>query len=413
LIRLVLAYLRDRPLTAALNIALLAISVAMLVLLLQFARQAEDSFLDNAGGVDLVVGAKGSPLQLVLSAVYHLDEPTGNIPSEALASLRGNPAVRSAIPLALGDNFEGYRIVGTEPEFLSLYAASLASGRIFSRSSEVVLGADVARSTGAAIGQKFLGSHGLGDDGAAHEHAPFVVVGILAATGTVSDRLILTPLESVWDVHGIEHHDEIGHADESHGAHEHEGHEGTEGARPMPEITAVLVTYRNPAAAVRLLPMINRQTNMQAASPAREGVRLIGLFDAAIDAIAVFGWLLAATGGLAIFAALYNAVRAREGDLALLRVMGASRTYVFSIVLVEGIAVAVIGAMCGIALAHLLLWGAATFYPTVAEAGISPFRLYPDEFIILAGVAAIGLVAALLPAITVYRGSLMPILTRN
>jgi putative ABC transport system permease protein len=127
LIRLVFAYLRDRALTAVLNIALLAISVAMLVLLLQFARQTEDSFLKNAGAVDLVVGAKGSPLQLVLSAVYHLDEPTGNIPSTALATLRRNPAVASAIPLALGDNFQGYRIVGTEPAFLSLYEARLAS----------------------------------------------------------------------------------------------------------------------------------------------------------------------------------------------------------------------------------------------------------------------------------------------
>jgi putative ABC transport system permease protein len=413
LIRLVVAYLRDRPLTAAFNMALLAISVAMLVLLLQFARQAEDSFLKNAGGVDLVVGSKGSPLQLVLSAVYHLDEPTGNIPSEALATLRGNPAVATAIPLALGDNFHGFRIVGTEPEFLSLYEARLAEGRIFGRSSEVVIGADVARSTGVRIGQKFVGSHGLGDEGGAHDHAPFVVAGILAPTGNVADRLILTPLESVWDAHGIEHSGEIGHAGEEHEAHDYEAHAESGTEQAAPEITAVLVTYRNPAAAVRLPPMINRQTNMQAASPAREGARLFGLFGAAIDAIGVFGWLLATTGGLAIFAALYNAVRARQGDLALLRVMGASRGYVFSIVVVEGVVVALIGALCGIAIAHLLLWGAAEFYPAVAEAGFSARRFYPEELAVLAGVVTIGFAAALLPAITVYRGSLMPILIRN
>jgi putative ABC transport system permease protein len=412
LIRLVFAYLRDRALTAVLNIALLAISVAMLVLLLQFARQTEDSFLKNAGAVDLVVGAKGSPLQLVLSAVYHLDEPTGNIPSTALATLRRNPAVASAIPLALGDNFQGYRIVGTEPAFLSLYEASLASGRIFSRSSEIVIGAEVARSTGAGIGQKLVGSHGLGEDAGAHDHAPFVVVGILAPTGTVADRLILTPVQSVWDVHGIEHHGTIARSDEEHGAHRHEAQEG-QGNALAPEITAVLVIYRNPAAAVRLPPMINRQTNMQAASPAREGARLIILFSAAIDAIGVFGWLLAATGGLSIFAALYSAVRAREGDLALLRVMGASRAYVFLIVVVEGTVLACLGAVCGIALAHVLLWGATEFYPAVADAGISARRVYADEFAILAGVAVIGLAAALLPAIGVYRGSLMPILTRS
>ena len=408
MIALVLAYLRERRLTTALNVTLLAISVAMLVLLLQFARQAEDSFLRNAGDVDLVVGAKGSPLQLVLSAVYHLDEPTGNMPSEALHMLRQNPAVGSAIPLALGDSFEGFRIVGTEPEFLQLYGAVAERGRMFERSSEVVIGSDVARTTGADIGQRFVGSHGLGGAGGAHDHAPFEVVGILAPSGTVADRLILASVESVWAVHGIAHEP----ADAT--GHDHSDHEaGTSPHEPAPEITAVLVTYRNASAALRLPPMINRQTNMQAASPAQEGARLISLFDAAIDAVGIFAWLLAATGGLAVFTALYNAVRAREGDLALLRVMGAGRLYVFSIVVLEGLLVAIAGAVFGVTLAHALLWGAGELYPTVSEAGISAVRLYGEELLIVGAVAAIGLAASLLPALSIYRRSLTPVLSRT
>jgi putative ABC transport system permease protein len=355
--------------------------------------------------VDLVVGAKGSPLQLVLSAVYHLDQPTGNVPLAALATLRANPDVASGVPLALGDNFDGFRIVGTEPAFLELYGADLASGRPFERSSEVVIGSRVASATGAGLGQRFVGSHRLSEDGGEHDHAPFEVVGILAPTGTVVDRLIVAPLESVWDVHGIEH------TDASEEEHEHDHVDA--GHMPEPEITAILVTYRNPAATLRLPPTINRQTNMQAASPAREGARLISLFGAAIDAVSAFGWLLAGTGGLAIFAALYNAVRLREGDLALLRVMGAGRGYVLSIVMLEGVVIAVLGALCGIALAHALLWAAGELYPAVSEAGISAARFYIDELFILGAVALIGLAASLLPASAVYRGSLLPILNRN
>ncbi len=411
MIALVLAYLRERRLTALINVALLAMAVAMLVLLIQFGRQAEERFMADAQEVDLVVGAKGSPLQLVLSSVYHLDQPTGNIPLGALAMLRGNPGVASAVPLALGDSFDGFRIVGTEPEFLDLHHAGLASGRLFERSLEAVIGATVAARTGAGIGQRFVGSHGLGGEGHDHDHAPFEVVGILAPTGTVADRLILTSLESVWDVHGIAHHDDGEGHDHEHGAdHEHE-HEA--GPAMEPEITAILLRYRNPAAALRLPPMIDRQTDMQAASPASEGARLIALFEGAIAAIGAFGWLLAATGGLAIFAALLGAVRGRQGDLALLRVMGAGRGFIWRAVILEGLAMAVAGGAIGIAAAHGLIWAAVQTYPAVAEAGFSPARFYAEEAAILAAVAAIGLVASLIPAAAIYRGSLMPILARN
>jgi putative ABC transport system permease protein len=410
MIALVLAFLRERRLTSVLNVLLLGISVAMLALLLQFARQSEERFLQGASGVDLVVGAKGSPLQLVLSSVYQLDQPTGNIPLAALATLRRNPMVASALPLALGDNFENFRIVGTEPAYLTLQNAHLASGRVFEQPLEVVMGADVAAQTGAGLGQRFFGSHGLGnEEGQEHDHAPFTVVGILAPSGSVADRLILTSLESVWDVHGIAHAE--GAADDH--AHEEHEHAADLASEPEPEITAILVRYRNAAAALRLPAMINRQTNLLAASPAVESTRLLSLFDVAIDAIGIFAWLLAATGGLAIFVALYNAVRSREGDLALLRVMGASRGFVFATILVEGLIVAALGAALGLGLAHALLWGATQLYPAVNEAGISALRFYREELLIAGGVIAIGALASLLPAARVYRTSLIPILNAN
>lgn len=425
MIRLAWAYMRDRPLTVGLNALLLGIAVATLVLLLQFATQAGERFERDARGIDLVVGAKGSPLQLVLSSVYHIDQPTGNIPLGELARLRADPSVGKAVPLALGDNFEGFRIVGSDSGLLDLYGARIAQGRAFARPSEVVLGADVARRTGAGLGQKFVGSHGLetdpdGEQG--HDHAPFETVGILAPTGTALDRLIITSVESVWDVHGIAHdeHDddhegEAGHDHADHDDHDHDSEhhdEALQAEAPQPEITAILVRYRNAAAAMRLPTQINRQTALQAAAPAAEAARLLGLFGSVIEGARLFGWLLALSAGLSLFVALWSATRAREGDLALLRVMGATPGAVFGTILAEGLLIAAIGAVGGIALAHAAMAAASSAFPTISELGISALRFLPGEAVILGAALTIGLVAAAIPAIRIFRVDLAETLAK-
>ncbi len=460
MISLALAYLRDRPLTTALNVILLAISVAMLVLLLQFGTQASERFERDARGVDLVVGAKGSPLQLILSSVFHVDQPTGNIPLSSLELLRRDPAVARAVPLALGDNFRGYRIVGTDATFDDLYQTEVAEGRRIEGNFEAVLGAKVAADTGAGLGQKFIGSHGFADDEGGdqgHDHAPYETVGILAPTGTVVDRLILTSVESVWEVHGIyghdhdheshdhegrdhEGHDHDGHDhdgakaedhDHDHGGHDHDedehnhdhgdehAHDHDEEVAPSdgeertilqaagsgldPELTALLVTYRNASGAIRIPSMVNRQTEMQSAVPATETARLLELLGASLDGIRVFAWLLALTGGLAIFVALLNMARSREGDLALLRVMGASRVQVFATVIMEGVITAALGALIGWLAAHGLITIAQSSFATLSDLGLTAWRFVPQEAVLIAAVIGIGALAALIPALRVYR----------
>jgi putative ABC transport system permease protein len=424
MIRLAFAYLADRPLTSALNVLLLTISVAMLVLLMQVSRQAETRFERDVAGIDLVVGAKGSPLQLILSSVFHVDQPTGNIPAESLDLLRRDRAVARAVPLALGDNFRGFRIVGTDASFDALYGLRMAQGRDFAAPMEVVLGAEVARATGARLGQKFVGSHGLGADEAGeqgHDHAPFETVGILAPSGTVADRLILTQVESVWAVHGIAedhdheegaaHHDHEEGEDKDEADHDHDhDHDAATPASAAPlqatrggpeaDLTALLVTYRNASAAIRIPAMINRQTALQAAVPATETARLLELVGASIAGVEVFAWLLAATGGLAIFVALLAALRARQGDLALLRVMGASRAQVFGTVLLEGVMTAAAGAALGWLAAHGLIAVAAARFATLSDLGLAPFQPYSGEAALIAGVIVIGALAALIPAFT-------------
>jgi len=442
MISLALAYLKDRPLTTALNVLLLAISVAMLVLLMQLGNQASERLERDARGVDLVVGAKGSPLQLILSSIFHVDQPTGNVPFSSLALLRRDPAVARAVPLALGDNFVGYRIVGTDESFADLYNTSIATGRAFSEPFEAVLGADVAAQTRAQLGQRFVGSHGLVEDETgdhSHDSEPYEVVGILEPTGTVADRLILTPYESVWNVHGIEHgHDEHDHDEHDHDedGHDHDGHNHTDesksdsdamsparGASPGilqvesatldPELTSILVSYRNASGAIRIPALINRQTQMQSAVPANETARLLELLGASISGLRVFAWLLAITGGLAIFVALLNMARSREGDLALLRVMGMSRVQVFATVIMEGIITAMLGAGFGWLAAQTLMMAARAGIATLDDLGLKVWQFGSGEAVLLIAVLGIGALAAAIPAWRVYTMDPARVLARS
>ncbi|MCS6987346.1 MAG: ABC transporter permease [Sphingomonadaceae bacterium] len=442
---LALAYLRDRWGATLLNVLLVALSVAGLVLLLLLASRVEDRFARDAAGIDLVVGAEGSPLQLILSAVYHLDIPTGNIPLATLEALRRDPGVARVVPLALGDSFRGFRIVGTEPGFLALHGSRLAEGRMFAQPMEAVLGAEVARTTGARLGQRFVGSHGLDDAGGdmSHAHTPFEVVGLLAPTGAVVDRLILTPVESVWQVHDIPvpgaaspegtpsgHGADAERHDHAPGeAHDHaldaapfplraERSPAEAGptrgavASPPPEVTALLVTYRSPAAAIRLPAAIDRQPGLQAAVPARETARFLALFDAAIAGARLFGWALVVVGAVSIFVVLLAAARAREGDLALLRAMGASRGQLAATVVMEGLVTAALGAALGAVLGHALVAVAAARFRALEAIGLHGLMFHPGEIAIMGGALVLGVLAALVPAWRVLRTDLAAILAR-
>ncbi len=453
MLSLALAFLRDRPLVTALNILLLALATALLAFLLLVTSQLAERLEGNSRNIDLVVGAKGSPLQLVLAAVHHVDMPTGNIPFERLAAIRSDPLVARAVPLALGDTFLGFRIVGTEPAFRDIYGARVAAGTAGEAAHDAVIGATVARRTGLAVGQRFVGSHGLGTGGHAHDDVPYTVRGVLAPTGTVVDRLILTTVEAFWDAHGIAHgdsghdhghgHDGDAHDADAHGhghagrAHGH-GHRtaGTtggaggagQGAGPgvpaggsaLPvqtglgqEVTAILVTYANAAAAVRLPSMINRGTDMQAAVPALETARLLGIVGVSVEAVRWLGLVIAAMGGLAIFVAIRAAAEARAGDLALMRVMGASRGTISGTIVLEGALQAAAGATLGLVLAHLLVWLAAATNRTLGDIGLDPVALHPGEAVIWLAVVGLGALAALLPALRVSGQDLAPALART
>ena len=388
-LRLAWAYLAARPLLAALHVAMIAIGVATLLLLILFTAQTERRLAADAQPVDLVVGAKGSPLQLILSSVLHADVPTGNIRYAEARKLAGHPMVALAVPLALGDSYRGFRIVGTTPDYLDLYGGRVAVGRAFEREMEAVIGADVARRAGVSTGARLAGSHGLAAGGPVHEAQPYVVVGVLAPSGTVLDRLVVTPLASVWHVH------EAHHAEGTHGAH----HEHDEAEQ---DITAMLLRYRTPLAAATLPRMVNATTMMQAASPAYENARLMNLVGVGVDAMRMFAALLMATAAISVFVALTSALQERRHDLALLRMLGARPATLAALVAAEGVTLVGAGVILGFGLGHGATEALGRWLARTQPWSITGFAFEPAELGVAAAVLAGGLLTSLVPAIQAY-----------
>jgi putative ABC transport system permease protein len=382
LLTLSLAGLRGSRLTHALNIALLGLGLGTITLLLLVSGAIGDRVLRDASNIDLVVGAKGSPLQLVLSTVFQADIPTGNIPLAESDALLKNPMIDRGAPLALGDAVKGFRIVGTTPDYLDFYGAKLAEGKIWQQPMDAVLGASTARRLELHLGDSFVGAHGVAGDGETHRAAPYHVTGILAPTGSVVDRLVLTPVESVWQVH--EHH----HHAESSEAH---------------EVTAVLLHAKTPLAIVSLPFQINSQTNYQAAAPSIEAARLFSTLGFGLDTVRAFAGILIVSSGLGMLIALVTRMRERRRELATLRLLGATPGQLFTMVVIEALLLAALGATLGLILGHAAAWAMETFLPAGGAMTTLELNARRSEWLIPALALGVGLVAAVIPAIAAYR----------
>jgi putative ABC transport system permease protein len=414
---LVWSYLKARPLNTAINIILLSLGIAVIVILLLFNKQMEQKITSNARGIDLVVGAKGSPLQLILCNIFHIDFPTGNIKLAEAERIATNRLVKKAIPLALGDSYRSYRIVGTHQAYPELYAAELAEGKWWEKDLEVTVGSNVARLAPLKIGDTFAGAHGLAEGGHAHNDHLYRVTGILKPTNTVMDNLILTNVESVWLMH---EEGEAEHAEEAHdGSHPHEAF------TPSPlvasvargdstlEITSMLIQYRSPMGAIQLPRSVNAQSSLQAASPAFETARLFSILGVGVDILTGFAYVLIIIAALSIFIALYNSLKERRYDLAIMRSMGATRRKLFLSILLEGGVLTLLGSAIGILLGHGALVILSTLFEETQKAGITGFIFFPEEWIILVGSLLLGLLCAVIPAVQAYRTDISKVLAGN
>jgi putative ABC transport system permease protein len=398
-IRFTYKQIKSRPLSSALHILLFATGVGIISFVFLLKNSFETLADKNAGGIDLVVGAKGSPLQLILSGLYQIDYPTGNIDYAEAMALSSHPLIKQAIPLALGDNYDGFRIVGATPDYPAVYRGELKTGALWQKDFEVTIGSEVAARTGLAPGDSFAGIHGLAaETDHAHEDMPYTVAGVFKETSTTLDRLILTSIESVWELH--EEHE---HAEEHA---EGEAHED----EPR-EITTLLIRYQNPMGAITLPRLVNKTTNMQAASPAQEINRLYALLGIGVEALSFISGFIIFISALSIFISLLNSLKERSYELALIRVMGGSRRRLFSGVMLEGISYAIPGYLAGFALSRLALL-LLSAYAGGALNYTLPAWIVPADLYLLAASLLTGAAAALFPAVKAMNAHISKILNQ-
>lgn len=408
--------LTNRPLSMLLTLVLFALGVGLTSLLLLLNKQMTDKFEKNLAGVDIVVGAKGSPLQLILSNMYHIDAPTGNISLKSAKPFLNprHPLIKKSVPLSLGDSYKTYRIVGTLHDFLGLYAAELAEGKLWNTPLEVVIGATVAAKTGLTIGASFSSNHGLDESGGEHEDAKFKVVGILKPNGTVIDQVILTATQSIWAVHK--------HAQEELAGEEHEHHtetapsvktENTDNlddrtallqADSTQQITSLLLQFKmRNVQTLNFQRNLNQNTDMQAATPALEINRLYEMMGVGEKALRALALLIIIVSGLSIFIALYNSLKERQYELALMRVMGAGRSRLFLLIVCEGILLSIMGFCIGIVLSHGAMQVLAKYMSDAYRYSFTGLMWLTEEWFLLCGAVFIGFLAAVLPAWSAYR----------
>ena len=396
-----------KPLNTILSVILLTSSVAIITTLILVEKQFEEKFSSNIDGVDLVMGAQGSPLQLILSSVYQVDSPTGNISYDSAKVWMQHPFVQKAIPLAFGDNYRGYKILGTTPDYLEKYGAKIAEGKLFERNFEVVIGSDIAQKLSLKIGDEFFGSHGDAAEGEVHNHYAYKVVGIAKQTGKVVDNLILCTIPSVWQMHG-------GHEETENPAHGEEGHVHVEGEEhqkevdmtldePGMEITAVLLKFRNKMGIVTWPRIIAQNTKMQVASPAIEVNRLFSLFGIGISALQYLAYGIMLISGISIFIALYNTLKERENEFALMRVNGAKRLQLLKVVMIESLLLCVVGFVFGTILGRIALSMLSNSAEEDFKMSFNPYEfLWEKEGTLFLLTIFVGFIAALIPAVKAY-----------
>lgn len=328
-LRILYRFLTEKPWQSALAVMLTALGIATSVSIVVLQHTLTQYASKQAEGIDMVVGAKGSALQNILAAVYYVDVPSGNIKLSDVDALREHPMVQAAIPLSMGDSYQGARIVGAGGDFYALYKATLHKGQLPNAEMQVALGARVAARLKLNVGDTFMGAHGIqleteaADNEHTHAEHPFKVSAILQPTGRVIDDLIVTPLASVWRVH--------------------EGHQrGT--ALAGAEVTFALVQTKGPVGLVTLPRLINQTTAMQAALPSLEAARLLSAFEWVVDMVKGFAGLLIIAALAAMLGALWQTLIRREPDLALLKALGASGRKIAGYIVMEAAALSLISA---------------------------------------------------------------------
>lgn len=392
LLNLVHRSLRQHGLSTLVTAAGIALATGLLLTVWVVKTQAQAVFASTNSGFDAVLGARGSKLQLVLNAIFHLEASPGNLPMADFEAFRGHPmargAIKTAIPIAVGDNYHGWRIVGTVPELFTgveyapgrAYAVA-AGGRLFEAGKrEAVVGALAARRLDWEVGTTFRPYHGLAFNPDAQHEEEYVVAGILEPTNTPADRVIWIPLAGVQTMGG---HD----------------------PRAASDLSAVLIQLRAPTAGLMLDMMVNKQGNrMTFAYPVGTIVaELFTKINWVERVLALVAALVAVVAAGSVLVGIYNSMSARARDLAILRALGARRRTVLGAVVAEAAAIGVIGAIGGYAVFAALAWGVTELIQAQTGVRLEPWNWNPVFWWAPATLVGLAVLGGMVPAIKAYR----------
>ena len=404
----------SKPLNSILSLALLIFGIGIISLMLQLNSLIKTQMDNNLKGIDMVVGAKGSPLQLILSAVYHIDSPTGNISVEDAKKIKNNRMVGSSIDLLYGDNYKGYRIVGTEQKFLDLYNAKIKEGKKWDEPFEVVVGSKIYSKFNIKIDDELVSSHGLRETGELHTDRLFKVVGLLEPSNSVIDQLIVTSPQSIWDLHddhdhgSEDHEEEHDHEhDEEHDhdhdeEHDHEHDEEHDHEHDDKEITAMLIKFKSPMNIIQFPRQINEDTNLQAAVPSYEISRLFKLFGFGIETLTYLAYLIIIVSAFSLFINLFNSMRERKYEMALIRTLGSSRRQLSMMIIFESLILTTIGFFIGLLVSRLGVMFVSSLMEESLNYNLKSFGILNEELWLLGLSIFIGLISSIIPALQVY-----------
>jgi putative ABC transport system permease protein len=380
--------LRQHALSTLVTAGSIALAVGLLMVVWMVKDQSQRAFVETSTGFDAVLGARGSRLQLVLNAIFHLEASPGNIAAADFEQIRRHPAVKAAIPLAVGDNYRGYRIVGTSENLFTQveYArgrryAVQPGGRVFAGTAhEALVGSFVAERLGLRVGDTFQPYHGLVFD-PSHQHEEiYTVVGILEPTNTPADRVLWIPLAGIQNMKG---HD----------------------PKFATDLSAVLLQLRTPQAGFMLDMMYNRQGNrLTFAYPVGAIIAdlfgKIGWFD---RVLALVAYLVAFVAAGSVLASIYASMSARRRDLAILRALGARRHTIFTAVVAEAAVIGALGALAGFVVYGALLAGVARIIRAQTGVAIDVLAMHPVLWIAPLAMIALCALGGIIPALKAYR----------
>jgi putative ABC transport system permease protein len=404
LMLLVRRSLRQHALSTLVTVLAVALASGLVMAVFSIKNQTYDAFTGGNAGFDAVLGARGSQLQLVLNTVFHLETSPGNLPWEMYRAIAADPGVALAIPYAVGDNYEGYRIVGTTLEMFTKFQNQQGrtfhtqpGGRFFDADRrEAVIGSFAAARTGLTVGSTFNPYHGLIFDESKRHQEQYTVVGVLEPTNSPSDRVIWIPIEGVYRMSG--------HV-LRRGGETFKAEEGEEIPEEHREVSAVMLKLADSQAGIYLDQTINRQ-GRRATLAWPIGKVMADLFDKigwVNRVLEMVAYLVVVVAAGTILASLYNTMNERRRELAILRSLGARKTTVFSAIVLEATTITALGTVGGYLVYTLILSGAYVIVRAQTGVVLDVLRIEPALLLTPLGMLIVGALAGLVPAFKAYR----------